>query len=204
MQTFCEFDLAATFETRHGLPRITHPIRSLANSSCYTAIYSETNRKSSQGLRSSPGRQDGSMQWSPMNDSELNRLPDPSRTKHPFSILCIDDEKLGLEIRKAVLEHAGYHVLTALDGVSALKIFRSQPIDGVVLDYFMPGMHGGQVAAEMRKSHPNIPILLLTANINLPQEVSDMAEVTMLKGEGPVRLLEKIQFMLQQHRGEIQ
>ncbi|WP_446742776.1 response regulator [Silvibacterium acidisoli] len=120
--------------------------------------------------------------------------------KRPVLLLCIDDEKLGLEIRKTVLERAGYRVITALDGNSGLDLFRTQPIDGVVLDFFMPGMDGGQVAAEMRRSRPEIPILLLTAYINLPQEVVKMAEFTLLKGEGPEELLSKIRLMLEKHR----
>ena len=86
-------------------------------------------------------------------------------------ILCIDDEALGLQIRKAVLERAGYRVLTALDGSSGLTLFAGEPVEGVILDYFMPGMDGGQVATAMRKQRPEVPILLLSAYVNLPQEV---------------------------------
>lgn len=134
---------------------------------------------------------------SPWNSPE--KLPVAQR---PLLLLCIDDEKLGLEIRKAVLERAGYRVMTALDGNSGLELFRTQPIDGVVLDFFMPGMDGGQVAAEMRRNRPEIPILLLTAYINLPQEVVQMAEFTLLKGEGPEELLSKIRLMLEKRREE--
>lgn len=115
-------------------------------------------------------------------------------------ILCIDDEALGLQIRKAVLEHAGYRVLTALDGSSGLSTFWDQPVDVVVLDYFMPGMDGGQVAAEMRKQRPETPILLLSAYINLPPEVVQLVDHTVLKGDGPDRLLGKIRELLERGR----
>lgn len=111
-------------------------------------------------------------------------------------LLCIDDEALGLQIRKAVLEKAGYRVITALDGANGLTLFWDQPVSGVVLDYFMPGMDGGQVAAEMRKRRPEVPILLLTAYINLPPEVVTIVDYTLLKGEGPQELLSKIGEML--------
>jgi CheY-like chemotaxis protein len=117
-------------------------------------------------------------------------------------ILCVDDEALGLQIRKAVLERAGYRVLTALDGSTGLNLFFDQPVEGVILDYFMPGMDGGQVAAAMRKQRPEVPILLLSAYINLPPEVVQMVDFTVLKGEGPVELLARIRQMLDGRAGD--
>jgi len=117
-------------------------------------------------------------------------------------ILCVDDEALGLQIRKAVLERAGYQVLTALDGTTGLNLFFDQPVEGVILDYFMPGMDGGQVAAAMRKQRPDVPILLLSAYINLPPEVVQMVDFTVLKGEGPVELLARVRQMLDGRAGD--
>jgi DNA-binding response OmpR family regulator len=117
-------------------------------------------------------------------------------------ILCIDDEALGLQIRKAVLEREGYRVLTALDGSSGLTLFADERVDGVILDYFMPGMDGGQVAVAMRRQRPEVPILLLSAYVNLPQEVVTMVDFTVLKGEGPSELLTKVQAMLRQRGGQ--
>jgi CheY-like chemotaxis protein len=113
------------------------------------------------------------------------------------TILCIDDESLGLQIRRIVLEQAGYRVLTAEDGPSGLNLFRSHPIDGVVLDYYMPDMDGGAVAQTMRRERPAVPIMLLSAYINLPPEIVALVDVTLLKGEGPEELLEKLRLMLQ-------
>jgi CheY-like chemotaxis protein len=112
------------------------------------------------------------------------------------TILCIDDEALGLQIRRAVLERAGYHVLTAIDGPAGLALFRKESIDGVVLDYYMPEMDGGAVAETMRRERPDIPIMLLSAYINLPSEVVQLVDMTLLKGEGPLELLEKLGLML--------
>jgi len=118
-------------------------------------------------------------------------------------ILCVDDEALGLQIRKAVLERAGYQVLTALDGPTGLNLFFDQPVEGVILDYFMPGMDGGEVATAMRKQRPEVPILLLSAYINLPLEVVQMVDFTVLKGEGPVELLARVRQMLDGRAGDI-
>jgi CheY-like chemotaxis protein len=112
------------------------------------------------------------------------------------TILCIDDETLGLRIRRTVLEHAGYRVLTAEDGQTGLNLFRGNAVDGVVLDYYMPEMDGGEVAEAMRRERPDVPIMLLSAYINLPPETVALVDVTLLKGEGPLELLEKLRLML--------
>jgi CheY-like chemotaxis protein len=106
-------------------------------------------------------------------------------------ILCVDDEVVGLRVRKILLERAGYQVLTAEDGRSGMEIFACQPVDAVVLDYAMPGMHGGEVAKKMRQTKPEVPILLLSAYVGLPEEVSGLVDIYMTKGEGAPALLSK-------------
>jgi CheY-like chemotaxis protein len=107
-------------------------------------------------------------------------------------VLCVDDEVVGLHVRKILLERAGYKVLTAPDGRSGLEMFSTHPVEAVVLDYAMPGMHGGEVAEKMRQTKPEIPILLLSAYVGLPAEVSSLVDVYMTKGEGAPALLEKL------------
>jgi CheY-like chemotaxis protein len=107
-------------------------------------------------------------------------------------VLCVDDEVVGLRVRKILLERAGYQVLTAVDGYTGLELFTSQPIEAVVLDYSMPGMHGGEVAKKMRQAKPSVPILLLSAYVGLPDEVSSLVDVYMTKGEGAPALLDKL------------
>jgi CheY-like chemotaxis protein len=113
-------------------------------------------------------------------------------------VLCVDDELVGLKVRKILLERAGYQVLTALDGATGLSLFENEPVEAVVLDYSMPGMHGGEVAHRMRKIKPNIPILLLSAYIGLPIEVTSLVDLYMTKGEGAPVLLQKLESLLQQ------
>ena len=83
-------------------------------------------------------------------------------------------------------------MLTAADGHSGLEIFAAHPVDAVVLDYAMPGMHGGQVAEKMRQTKPKVPILLLSAYLDLPAEVTSLADVYMTKGEGAPALLDNL------------
>ena len=118
-------------------------------------------------------------------------------TQNSHLILCVDDELVGLKVRKILLERAGYRVLTAMDGPSGLAVFENEPIEAVVLDYSMPGMHGGEVAGRMRAIKPRVPILLLYAYIGLPAEVTRLVDFYMTKGEGAPMLLQKLESLLQ-------
>jgi CheY-like chemotaxis protein len=114
------------------------------------------------------------------------------KVKKSHLVLCVDDEVVGLRVRKILLERAGYQVITASDGYSGLELFAAQAVEAVVLDYAMPGMHGGEVARKMRQTKPEVPILLLSAYVGLPDEVSSLVDVYMTKGEGAPALLEKL------------
>ena len=107
-------------------------------------------------------------------------------------VLCVDDEAVGLRVRKALLERAGYRVLTAHNGAEGLDVFSREPVEAVVLDYSMPGMHGGEVATEMRQRKPAIPILLLSAYLGVPGDVTSVVNLSMTKGEGAELLLQKL------------
>ena len=112
-------------------------------------------------------------------------------------ILCIDDEDLGLEIRKMVLEREGFTVLTARDGATGISVFDHEQVDAVVLDYAMPGMDGGQVAAILRQRRPDLPILMLSAYVALPDDVMRVVSVSATKGDGAFTLVDKLKELLQ-------
>ena len=107
-------------------------------------------------------------------------------------VLCVDDETIGLEVRRMLLERAGYRVLTALNGGAGLDLFEREPVEAVVLDFAMPGMSGGEVAQRMRQVKPHVPILMLSAYTSLPSEVIDSVDLAMTKGEGAPALLKKL------------
>ena len=117
-------------------------------------------------------------------------------SSQPRLVLCVDDETVGLHVRRILLERAGYRVLTALDGPSGLEIFAREPVEAVVLDFSMPGMTGGEVAVRMRKVKPAVPILMLSAYTSLPPEVDDVVDLAMTKGEGAPALLNKLRTLV--------
>jgi CheY-like chemotaxis protein len=112
-------------------------------------------------------------------------------------ILCIDDEELGLLVRKMTLEAEGYDVSIASDGPSGLDLFNSQSFDLVLLDHSMPGMNGGQVAEQLRQRSPRTPIVLLSAYVTLPEEHVAMVDAYITKGESTDLLLTTIRQLIE-------
>src|ERR1700733_9974114 len=83
-----------------------------------------------------------------------------------YTLLCVDDDAGIRELYAALLGSSGYEVLLAENGNQALKIFRSKAhiIDGVLLDYQMPGMNGLQLAAELKRQQPGLPVVMISGS----------------------------------------
>jgi len=111
-------------------------------------------------------------------------------------ILCIDDEPVGLQVRKMLLQRQGYEVLTAPNGAEGLKLFASNPVKAVILDYSMPGMNGDQVAAEMKRQNPEVRILLLSAYVDLPEDALRFIDKRSVKGVSATSFLDDLQKLL--------
>lgn len=77
-------------------------------------------------------------------------------------ILITDDEPRYLRLLEANLRTEGYEVSTAQDGMQALDVFSSQPIDLVLLDVMMPRLDGFATCQRIRE-FSNVPIVILTA-----------------------------------------
>ena len=111
-------------------------------------------------------------------------------------ILCIDDEPKGLAVRKLLLESQGYKVLTATSGREGLAIFARHRVSAVVLDYAMPEMNGGQVAAALKRLDPAVKILLFSAYVNLPEEELRWVDAYAIKGDHPQAFFTAVQQLL--------
>jgi len=113
------------------------------------------------------------------------------------TILCIDDHWNGLIGRKMLLEKNGYEVLEASGGDEGLKLFRSHPVDAVVLDYQMPGMNGDVVAAKMKRIKSHVPIMLLSAYGPLPKNKLKAVDTFLSKSQPSGILLSNLQSLLE-------
>jgi CheY-like chemotaxis protein len=89
-----------------------------------------------------------------------------SHTLTPGKILLVDDNKLGLSARKSVLEELGHTIATAANGVDALEQFANAKFDLVVTDYKMPRMDGLELIARLRKTSPELPVILISGFVD--------------------------------------
>lgn len=89
-------------------------------------------------------------------------------------VLCVEDEELQLKFRKMLFESCGYSVLDAQSADRAIEIFQSQHVDLVLMDYSLSGKNGLQVAAEMKRLRPNVPIIMLSGFATLPDTGEDV------------------------------
>ena len=78
-------------------------------------------------------------------------------------VLVVDDQQEIRWLLTEILKDAGYGVRAAIDGKQALEMVEKQPPDLVLLDVRMPGLDGFAVLQELKQSHPDLPVILLTA-----------------------------------------
>jgi len=83
-------------------------------------------------------------------------------------VLLVEDDRSVRRYLEVTLQRSGYRVLTAEDGLEAMKVAMSSAIDVVVTDAIMPNLSGQQLAAFLRKNPKlsRIPIVLLTGQEN--------------------------------------
>ena len=120
-------------------------------------------------------------------------------SEHEPLILCVDDEAIPLELRKSVLQMRGYKVVTASSGAIALEILERQSVDLVLTDLLMPGLSGTDLAREIKRRQPNLPVVLYSGVNEVPQDAS-FADLFLSKVEGPAAMCEKLSEILTKSR----
>ncbi len=80
-----------------------------------------------------------------------------------WEIVLIDDEEDIRQVISIVLSDAGYKVRTASDGETGLHLCKESPPQIVITDIRMPGIDGIQVLEALKKSHPDIQVIVITA-----------------------------------------
>ncbi len=95
-------------------------------------------------------------------------LAQPAIVAGQGCVLLVEDDRSVRRYLQVTLERAGYEVITASDGLEAMKLVLSSSIDAVVTDAIMPHLSGQQLARFVR-SNPKlaqVPIVLLTGQEN--------------------------------------
>jgi DNA-binding response OmpR family regulator len=108
------------------------------------------------------------------------------------TLLCIhrDPEQL------RSLQENGYELLTATTGSGGLRLFASQPVDAIVLDYHLGLLDGAFVANEIKRIRPMIPIVMLADNLELPDGALNSVDALVTKSDGAHFLWATVHFVL--------
>ena len=103
-----------------------------------------------------------SFQATEMKDDESNKLK---------TILVVDDSITSRSLIRNIVESAGYHVKTAVDGSEAYSLLQEENFDLVVSDIEMPRMNGFELTSVIRKdkNFSELPVILVTA-LELPSD----------------------------------
>ena len=107
-------------------------------------------------------------------------------------LLCIDDNEDVLTCLKAFLESFGYTVLIAPSGCRGLELASIHSVDVVIVDYVMPEMNGQEVAMEMRRLRPQAPIIMLSGEVDIPEQVLKWVDAFIAKDRLASQLLPTI------------
>jgi DNA-binding response OmpR family regulator len=105
-----------------------------------------------------------------------------------------------LHIRRLLLEHEGYRVLTAAGENAAVDLLRTQQVDLALLDY---GASDAQrVAAALRKSKPNLRLVVISFSPNFPENLNGLVDGWVSKTRSPDVLLRRIEQLVGRKRKE--
>jgi CheY-like chemotaxis protein len=112
-------------------------------------------------------------------------------------ILCIEDEPIHLTLRKKVLERDGYDVIGVTTATEALKTLSEAPVCAVIADHMLQGTTGVELAAEMKKIKPSVPIILFSGTT--PEHLN-YVDVYVNKGESTAFFLGIVRDVVQRSR----
>ena len=118
-------------------------------------------------------------------------------------VLIVDDDRKTVELVKLYLNRDGYRVLTAYDGIEALRQAQEGRPDLIVLDLMLPGMDGLEVCRTLREES-DVPIIMLTARTTEQDKLTGLnlgADDYVTKPFSPKELAARVRALLRRLPG---
>lgn len=119
-------------------------------------------------------------------------------TSKKAAVLLVDDNVSAINVRKLVLEQAGYRVMTATTGAEGFEMLTTRDVDVVVTDYYLPDPNGDELCRRMKQAKPEVRLILLSGA--MPEGLDDCADYFVVKGQSPTVLLSRIDDVLDNQR----
>jgi DNA-binding response OmpR family regulator len=108
------------------------------------------------------------------------------------TLLCIHRDPAQLSL----LQEHGYEMVTATNGREGLQLFMSRPVDAIVLEYHLGLLDGAVIADEIKQIKPEVPIVMLAEDVELPDGALKSIDALVAKTDGPHFLLATVHFVL--------
>jgi DNA-binding response OmpR family regulator len=108
------------------------------------------------------------------------------------TLLCIHRDPAQLNL----LRENGYELVTATNGSEGLRLLMSRPVDAIVLEYHLGLLDGAVVAAEIKKAKPQLPIVMLAEDLELPEGALKSVDALVTKSDGAHFLWATVHFVL--------
>ncbi len=112
------------------------------------------------------------------------------------NLLLIDDDAVQAATRQTILKRAGYFVIAALNPARALEQFQRNEfpaeISLVITDHLMPGMTGATFVRALRKTHPTLPVLVISGLLEAEEQYAGLDVTFRMKPLLPEHLLETV------------
>lgn len=111
-----------------------------------------------------------------------------------YTVLVCDDDRAILESIRIYLAQEGYEVLTASDGLEAIRLLEDHEVHCLVLDIMMPKLDGLSAMLKIRE-HSNIPIILLSAKSEDTDKITGLsfgADDYVTKPFNPLELVARV------------
>jgi DNA-binding NtrC family response regulator len=119
-----------------------------------------------------------------------------STSRMTANLLLIDDNAVQAATRQTILRRAGYFVIAALNPARVLEQIQSgdlpEEIRLVITDHLMPGMSGADFVRALRKTHPTLPVLVISGLEEAEQEYAGLNVTFRMKPLLPESLLETV------------
>ena len=117
--------------------------------------------------------------------------------KYP-KLLCVDDDAATRQFYQRLLGSYGYEVVVAANARQALERFHSEAdeIAAVIADYDMPGMNGAELAAELKRCNPNLPVIMVSGCQSVLEEAPHFVDTSLPKGSPVETIVEQIEALL--------
>ena len=111
-----------------------------------------------------------------------------------ITVLCF--VSTGIRLKLSLLQENGYELVTATDGSQGLRLLMARSLDAIVLEYNLGLLDGAVVATEIKKAKPQLPIVMLADDLELPDGALKSVDAIVTKADGAHLLWAAVHFIL--------